>query len=38
MRIDDETYGNLTADETRKIARKLLEQVAGASGEVATDA
>ncbi len=28
MRIDDETYGNLTADETRKIARKLLESVA----------
>ena len=28
MRIDDETYGNLTADETRKIARKLLVAVA----------
>jgi NADH-quinone oxidoreductase subunit E len=32
MRVDDETYGNLTADETRKIARKLLEQVASERG------
>jgi len=32
MRIDDETYGNLTADETRKIARKLLADVAAAQG------
>ena len=32
MRVDDETYGNLTADETRKIARKLLEQVAAEQG------
>ena len=32
MRIDDETYGNLSADETRKIARKLLEQVAAEQG------
>ena len=30
MRIDDDTYGNLSADETRKIARKLLETVAAA--------
>jgi NADH-quinone oxidoreductase subunit E len=27
MRIDDDTYGNLTADETRKIARKLVADV-----------
>jgi NADH-quinone oxidoreductase subunit E len=32
MRIDDETYGNLTADETRKIARKLLAEIASAQG------
>jgi len=32
MRIDDETYGNLTADETRKIARRLIETVAAAQG------
>lgn len=32
MRIDDETYGNLSADETRKVARKLLEQVAAEGG------
>jgi NADH-quinone oxidoreductase subunit E len=32
MRIDDETYGNLSADETRKVARKLLEQVAAEQG------
>ena len=32
MRIDDETYGNLSADETRKIARKLLEQIAAEQG------
>ena len=31
MRIDDETYGNLSADETRKIARKLLQTVAAAN-------
>jgi NADH-quinone oxidoreductase subunit E len=37
MRIDDETYGNLTADETRKIARKLLASVA-AEQEGAPDA
>jgi NADH-quinone oxidoreductase subunit E len=30
MRVDDETYGNLTADETRKVARRLLEQIAAA--------
>jgi NADH-quinone oxidoreductase subunit E len=34
MRIGDETYGNLSADETRKIARKLLEQVAAEQGGV----
>ena len=27
MRVDDETYGNLSADETRKIARKLYQQI-----------
>jgi NADH-quinone oxidoreductase subunit E len=32
MRVDDETFGNLSADETRKIARKLLEQVAAEGG------
>ena len=32
MRIDDDTYGNLSADETRKIARKLLERVAAEQG------
>ena len=32
MRIDDDTYGNLSADETRKIARKLLEQVLAERG------
>jgi NADH-quinone oxidoreductase subunit E len=32
MRFDDDTYGNLTADETRKIARKLLEQIAAEQG------
>jgi NADH-quinone oxidoreductase subunit E len=32
MRIDEETYGNLTADETRKIARKLLQAVAAEQG------
>jgi NADH-quinone oxidoreductase subunit E len=32
MRIDQETYGNLTADETRKIARRLLEEIAAAGG------
>ena len=32
MRIDDDTYGNLTADETRKIARKLLQEVGAAQG------
>jgi NADH-quinone oxidoreductase subunit E len=32
MRIDEETYGNLSADETRKIARKLLEQIAAEQG------
>jgi NADH-quinone oxidoreductase subunit E len=37
MRIDDETYGNLSADETRKVARKLLEQVA-VRGEGGDDA
>ena len=31
MRIDDDTYGNLSADETRKIARKLLQTVAAAN-------
>jgi NADH-quinone oxidoreductase subunit E len=35
MRIDEETYGNLTADETRKIARKLLADVAASQGGVA---
>ncbi len=32
MRIDEETYGNLSADETRSVARKLLEQVAAEGG------
>ena len=32
MRIDEETYGNLTPDGTRKIARKLLEAVAAENG------
>jgi len=32
MRVDAETYGNLTADATRKIARELLETVAAAQG------
>ncbi len=32
MRIDEETYGNLSADEARKVARKLLEQVAAERG------
>ena len=32
MRIDDETYGNLSADQTRKIARKVLEEVAAVRG------
>jgi NADH-quinone oxidoreductase subunit E len=32
MRIDDETYGNLSADATRKVARKLLEQVVAEQG------
>jgi len=27
MRVEEETYGNLSADETRKIARKLLAEV-----------
>ena len=27
MRIDEETYGNLTADQTRKIVRDLIEEV-----------
>ncbi len=35
MRIDEETYGNLSADETRKIARKLLEQVLAERGGAA---
>ena len=32
MRVDDETFGNLSADETRKVARKLLEQVLAEQG------
>lgn len=32
MRIDAETYGNLSADETRKIARALLEEIACGNG------
>lgn len=32
MRVDDETYGNLSADQTRRIARKLLEDVLGGHG------
>ena len=32
MRIDDETYGNLTPDQTRKIIRDLMEEVGGAKG------
>lgn len=32
MRVDDETFGNLTADETRKIARRLLDEVAAGQG------
>jgi NADH-quinone oxidoreductase subunit E len=32
MRVDDETFGNLSADETRKVARTLLEQVAAERG------
>lgn len=32
MRVDDETYGNLTADEARKIARRLVAQVAAERG------
>lgn len=32
MRIDEETYGNLTADETRRIARALLDEVAAGGG------
>lgn len=32
MRIDDETYGNLTADQTRRIARRLVQQVAEEQG------
>jgi NADH-quinone oxidoreductase subunit E len=32
MRVDDETYGNLSADETRRIARRLLEEVAREQG------
>ncbi len=32
MRIDDDTYGNLTADETRKVARKLVADIAAAQG------
>jgi NADH-quinone oxidoreductase subunit E len=35
MRIDDETFGNLSADETRKVARKLLEQVLAERGGAA---
>ncbi len=34
MRVDDETYGNLTADAARKVARRLLEQVAAEQGGV----
>ena len=34
MRVDDETYGNLTADAARKVARRLLEQVAAEQGSV----
>jgi NADH-quinone oxidoreductase subunit E len=30
MRVDEETYGNLTADQTRAIARDLVEAVRGA--------
>ncbi len=37
MRVDDETYGNLTADEARKVARKLLEQVAAEQGGASDD-
>ena len=32
MRIDEETYGNLSADETRKITRKLLAEVLAERG------
>ncbi len=32
MRIDEETYGNLSADQTRRIARQLLEQVVAENG------
>jgi NADH-quinone oxidoreductase subunit E len=32
MRVDDDTYGNLTADEARKVARKLVQQVAAEQG------
>ena len=37
MRVEEETYGNLSADETRKIARKLLAEVLeerGGDGDV----
>ena len=33
MRIDDETFGNLTADETRKVIRRLLAEVAEEGGD-----
>jgi len=32
MRVDAETYGNLSADETRRIARHLLEGLASQNG------
>ena len=32
MRVDEDTYGNLTADETRKVARKLVADIAAAQG------
>ncbi len=32
MRVDDETFGNLSADQTRKVARKLLERVLAEGG------
>ena len=32
MRVDDETYGNLSADETRKIARRLYADVMAERG------
>ena len=32
MRVDEETFGNLSADQTRKVARKLLERVLAEGG------